>query len=94
MGFRAESITFSMKGFLQKMAYTIQTIILYSGLSISHYDGDLHSANPAAAHTSISVMMLVLPMVLMAASLIVFTFKFKLNDKTMKEITAKLAEKN
>lgn len=93
MGFRAESITFSMKGFLQKMAYTLQTIILYSGLSISHYDGELHSANPAAAHTSISLMMLVLPMILMALSLIVFTFKFKLNDKTMKEITANLAEK-
>ena len=92
MGFRAESITFSMKGFLQKMAYTVQTIILYAGLSISHYDGDLHSANPAGAHTSISVMMLVLPMILMAASLIVFTLKFKLNDKTMKVITAKLNE--
>lgn len=93
MGFRAESVTFSMKGFLQKMAYTIQTIILYSGLAISNYDGDLHSANPAAAHTSISVMMLVLPMILMALSLAVFTFKFKLNDKKMLEITAELAKK-
>ncbi len=93
MGFRAESITFSMKGFLQKMAYTLQTIILYSGLSISHYDGELHSANPAGAHTSISIMMLVLPMILMALSLIVFTFKFKLTDSKMKEITAKLSEK-
>lgn len=93
MGFRAESITFSMKGFLQKMAYTIQTIILYAGLSISHYDGDLHSANPAAAHSSISAMMLVLPMILMALSLIVFTAKFKLTDKKMEEITQKLEMK-
>ena len=94
MGFRAESITFSMKGFLQKMAYTIQTIILYTGLSISNYDGELHSANSQAAHTSISIMMLVLPMVLMLLSFIVFTFKFKLNDKTMKEITEKLNQIN
>ncbi len=94
MGFRAESITFSMKGFLQKMAYTIQTIILYAGLSISNYDGELHSANSQAAHTSISIMMLVLPMVLMLLSFIVFTFKFKLNDKTMQEITEKLNQKN
>lgn len=93
MGFRAESVTFSMKGFLQKMAYTIQTIILYAGLAVSNYDGDLHSANPAAAHTSISVMMLVLPLMLMALSLIVFTFKFKLNDEKMREITAELAKK-
>lgn len=93
MGFRSESITFSMKGFLQKMAYTIQTIILYSGLLVSHYDGELHSLNPQAAHTSISVMMLVLPAVLMIASLIVFTFKFKLTDEKMKEITAMLSDK-
>ncbi len=93
MGFRAESITFSMKGFLQKMAYTIQTIILYAGLSISNYNGDLHSANPMAAHTSISVMMLVLPMILMGLSLFVFTFRFKLNDEKMKEINTKLQAK-
>lgn len=90
MGYRAESVTFSMKGFLQKMAYTVQTIILYAGLSISHYDGDLHSANPEMAHSAITVMMLVLPMVLMALSLIVFSTKFKLTDDKMKEITAKL----
>ncbi len=93
MGFRAESITFSMKGFLQKMAYTVQTIILYSGLSISNYNGDLHSSNPQAAHTSISIMMLVLPMILMGLSLIVFTFRFKLNDEKMKEINAQLQNK-
>ena len=93
LGFRAESITFSMKGFLQKMAYTIQTIILYAGLSISNYDGDLHSMNPQAAHTSISIMMLVLPMILMALSLIIFTFKFKLNDEKMKEINSVLQTK-
>ncbi|MBQ8209658.1 MAG: MFS transporter [Clostridia bacterium] len=91
MGYRAESVTFSMKGLLQKMAYTVQTVILYSGLSISHYDGDLHSANPEMAHTTISIMMLVLPMVLMALSLIVFSTKFKLTDDRMKEITAKLS---
>lgn len=93
MGFRAESVTFSMKGFLQKMAYTLQTIILYASLSFSHYDGELHSANPAAAHSAISLMMLVLPMILMALSLLVFTTKFKLNDARMKEITASLTEK-
>lgn len=92
MGYRAESVTFSMKGFLQKMAYTIQTIILYAGLSISRYDGDLHSANPAAAHNAISIMMLVLPMILMALSLIVFSTKFKLTDKRMEEITVQLGE--
>lgn len=93
MGFRAESVTFSMKGFLQKMAYTIQTIILYAGLSTSKYNGELHSANPIGAHNAISIMMLILPMILMAVSLIIFSTKFKLTDKKMEEINANLNKK-
>lgn len=94
MGYRAESITFSMKGFLQKMAYTLQTIILYAGLSFSHYDGNLHSLNPKAAHASISVMMFVFPLIFMILSFIVFTAKFKLTDKKMEEITSSLSSQS
>ena len=36
-GERNVSSTFSMKGFLQKMAYSIQTIILFGGLGLMHY---------------------------------------------------------
>lgn len=93
LGYRAESVTFSMKGFLQKMAYTIQTIILYAGLLFSKYDGNLHSANPAASHTAISAMMLVIPFVLMLASLLVYTFKFKLHGEKMEEITRQITER-
>lgn len=93
MGYRAESVTFSMKGFLQKMAYTLQTIILYASLSISHYDGDLHYNNTPMAKNAISVMMLVLPFVLMLLSLLVFTFKFKLYGKKMEDITAQVMER-
>ena len=41
---RNESITFSMKGFLQKMAYTIQTIVLFGGLAIMGYNKQITSA--------------------------------------------------
>ena len=93
MGYRAESITFSMKGFLQKMAYTLQTIILYAGLAFTHYDGDLHSANSAASKNAISVMMLILPFVLMLASFLVYTFMFKLHGKRMEDITEQISLK-
>ncbi len=91
-GFRAESITFSMKGFLQKMAYTIQTIILFSGLEISKYDETLHAANAAPVKNTISFMMLGAPIILFIISFLIFTFKFKLHGKYMEEITAKIKE--
>ena len=43
-GERNESITFSMKGFLQKMAYTIQTLVLFGGLAIMNYNSQITSA--------------------------------------------------
>lgn len=94
LGFRSESIIFSMKGFLQKMAYTIQTVILFSGLEISHYNGNLHHDNPESAKSAISVMMLVIPAILILISLIIFSTKFKLHGKYMEDITAELNRKN
>ncbi len=90
MGFRAESVTFSMKGFLQKMAYTIQTLIMYIGMSVTGYNGDLHGANAPAVKSAFSVMMLILPFVFMIASLVVFSTKFKLHGAYMEDITAKV----
>lgn len=93
-GFRSESITFSMKGFLQKMAYTIQTIILFAGLDISKYNENLHFENTDEVKSAISFMMLVAPVILLVISLIIYTTKFKLHGKYMEEITAKINEKN
>ena len=90
LGFRAESITFSMKGFLQKMAYTLQTIILFISLEVSKYDGTLHSANPESAKTAITAMLVVIPAILFVLSLIIFTKKFKLHGEYMDSITEKV----
>lgn len=87
LGFRAESITFSMKGFLQKMAYTLQTIILFVSLEFSKYDGTLHSNNPQSAKTAITVMLVVIPAILFVVSLIIFSKKFKLHGDFMDSIT-------
>ena len=88
MGYRAESVTFSMKGFLQKMAYTLQTVILYAGILFSGYDESLHGANAAGVKTAFDLMMLVIPAVLMLVSLLIFSTRFKLHGNYMDEITA------
>ncbi len=87
MGYRAESITFSMKGFLQKMAYTLQTIILFGSLGLSNYDGTLHSRNGDGAKLAITLMLAVIPAALFFISLIIFTKKFKLHGAFMDEVT-------
>lgn len=92
LGFRAESITFSMKGFLQKMAYTLQTIILFVSLGVSKYDGSLHNTNPDSAKFAIILMLCVIPPVLFAISLIVFTKKFKLHGEFMENVTKIVTE--
>ncbi len=91
MGFRSESITFSMKGFLQKMAYTIQTIILFSGLTISQYEEGIYTPK---VQSTISGMFLICPIILLVLSLIIFSTKFKLHGKYMESITQQINEKH
>ena len=92
LGYRAESITFSMKGFLQKMAYTIQVIILFAGLGSNYTLVATGQADASSVKGAINIMMLILPAVFFVLSLIVFTFKFKLHGELMEEITAKVTE--
>ena len=92
MGFRAESITFSMKGFLQKMAYTLQTIILFATLGLTGYDSEQHMNNSGAAKTGITLMLCVIPPVLFLVSLLIFSTKFKLHGSYMDEITKTVIE--
>ncbi len=86
-GKRNESITFSIKGFLQKMAYTIQTIILFGGLGIMNYNSQITTGviNQATKNT-ISVICFGVPPILIAISLIIFTKKFKLYGALREEV--------
>ncbi len=80
-GERNESITFSMKGFLQKMAYTIQTIILFGGLGIMNYNSQITSATKqinAATKSAIGIIAFAIPPILMLLSLLIFSKKYKL----------------
>lgn len=96
-GERSESITFSMKGFLQKMAYTMQTIVLFGGLGLMNYNEQI-TANVGlneTTKTGIGIICFGVPMLFFLASLIVFRKKFKvygeLADKVHDYITEKRA---
>ena len=78
-GVRNESINFSMKGFLQKMAYTLQTIVLFSSLWIMSYNsqkavGEINDATK----TGIGLIAFGAPILFLIASLLVFRKKFKI----------------
>ena len=83
-GERNESVTFSMKGFLQKMAYTIQTIILFGGLGLVNYNEQITSTTKAlntTTKTTIGIIAFAIPPILMLLSLLVFTKKYKLHGE-------------
>lgn len=93
-GERNESITFSMKGFLQKLAYTIQTIILFGGLKIMGYNQQILSNSiNQQTKTAIGVICFGVPVVLVTLSLIVFTTKFKLYGDLADKVHDYVAER-
>jgi len=90
-GERNESVTFSMKGFLQKMAYTIQTIILFGGLGLVNYNAQITSATKtvnATTKTAIGIIAFAIPPLLMLLSLLVFTKKYKLHGELAEKVHA------
>ena len=96
-GERNESITFSMKGFLQKMAYTIQTVILFGGLGLVNYNEQITGAAKQINETTknaIGFIAFGAPAILIAISLIVFSTKFKLHGKLADEVHEYIISKN
>lgn len=93
-GNRNESITFSMKGFLQKMAYTMQTVFLFGGLGIMNYNAQIkeHAIN-AQTKSAIGIICFAIPPVLMVISLIIFATKFKLHGELRTQVHDYIAEK-
>ena len=96
-GIRNESITFSMKGFLQKMAYTIQTIVLFGTLWMMNYNAQNKvGVFSEGTKTGIGLLAFGAPIIFLTASLLVFRKKFKiygeLADKVHDYIIEKRAE--
>lgn len=94
-GERNESITFSMKGFLQKMAYTIQTIVLFGGLGLMNYNEQI-TANVGlndTTKTGIGIICFGVPMLFFLASLVVFRKKFKVYGELADKVHDYIIEK-
>lgn len=95
-GERNESITFSMKGFLQKMAYTIQTIILFCGLGLVNYNEQITSAERVLDSTTknaIGFICFGVPPILILISLAVFSAKFKLYGELADKVHSFIVER-
>lgn len=95
-GKRSESITFSMKGFLQKMAYTIQTIILFGGLGLVNYNEQISTATReinTLTQNTIGFITFGCPALLILLSLIVFTRKFTLSGELSQKVHDYISEK-
>lgn len=93
-GKRNESVTFSMKGFLQKMAYTMQTIFLFGGLGIMNYNEQILGGSiNDATKSAIGIICFAVPPVLLVISLIIFRTKFKVYGDLRTQIHDHIAEK-
>lgn len=95
-GERNESITFSMKGFLQKMAYTIQTLVLFGGLAIMNYNSQITSVTKEineGTKIGIGIICFAIPPVLILISLIVFSAKFKLHGELADKVHEYIVQK-
>lgn len=92
-GSRNESITFSMKGFLQKMAYTIQTVFLFGGLGIMNYNSQITTgAVNEQTKTAIGIICFGIPPILIIISLIIFSTKFKIHGELRQKIHDYISE--
>ena len=91
-GKRNQSLTFSMKGFLQKMAYTIQAIIMYATFTVTGYDGEA-VVQTAQAKNAISFLMFIVPPAMMIISLIIFSKKYKIYGDFKQEVLEAVSDK-
>ena len=89
LGRRNQSLTFSMKGFLQKMAYTLQSIIMYSAFVATKYDfskGMSETVVNKQADAAITFMMFIVPPIMLILSHIIFAKKYKIFGDFKQEV--------
>lgn len=97
-GKRNQALTFSMKGFLQKMAYTVQAIIMYASFIFTGFEiSDLETSSApvtAEAKSAITFLMFVVPPVMMIISFVIFSKKFKIYGEFKQKVLKAVSEKN
>lgn len=96
LGTRNQSLTFSMKGFLQKMAYTIQSIIMYASFGITKYQvvtGNQIVKQTQMSKDAISALMFIVPPLFILISLAIFSKKYKIHGEFKTKILETIAQK-
>ncbi len=96
LGSRSQSLTFSMKGFLQKMAYTLQCIIMYAAFVATKYDfsGSSNAVmNNPGANSAIKAMMFIIPPVMLIISQIIFSKKYRIYGDFKREVLDTIIKK-
>ena len=94
LGYRTDSIVFSMKSFLLKVAYSVQGLIMGVGLELGKYNTADAAVQPQSAKTAICVMAFAIPVVLIALSCLVFVRKYKLHGDFYADIMKTLRVKH
>lgn len=96
LGARNQSLTFSMKGFLQKMAYTLQSIIMYAAFVATKYDfsnGMSEKVVNEPANNAITFMMFIVPPVMLVISHIIFAKKYTIYGDFKREVLDTIIKK-
>ena len=97
-GRREESVIFSMQTFVVKAASGVAVFLTGIGLDIIGLAGNTDETAPAAVQSDgtllgLRLLMTVLPMLVLAAALVLFRKKFILTDEKAAQISAQLQEK-
>ncbi len=91
-GQRNESVTFSLQTFVVKLASAVSAFIAGVGLDIIKLDTKAVTQS-ASTITGLRILMLAFPMVGLLLSIIFFSRKYKLDEKTLERITDDLKKK-
>ncbi|MCM1055884.1 MAG: glycoside-pentoside-hexuronide (GPH):cation symporter [Bacteroides sp.] len=97
-GRREESVIFSMQTFVVKAASGVAVFFTGIGLDIIGLQGNTDETGPIAVQSAetllgLRLIMTVLPMIVLAAALLLFRKKFTLTDKRVAEISEELKAK-
>ena len=97
-GRREESVIFSMQTFVVKAASGVAVFLTGIGLDLIGLVGNTDETAPAAVQSAgtlmgLRLLMTVLPMLVLAAALVLFRKKFILTDEKAAQISAQLQEK-
>jgi melibiose permease len=91
LGYRSESIVFSMQTFMVKVAMAISGMI--TGFGLAAFGFIANKPQSATALTGIRTLMFIVPAFLIMISLVIYIRYFKLNGAYYKGITQQLSER-